>query len=52
MKYYVYHAYGLNGELLYVGKGSGDRYKHCNFSCFSPKSLNSSNKYLFLIRMF
>lgn len=30
MKYYVYHAYGLNGELLYVGKGSGDRYKHCN----------------------
>ena len=22
-KYYVYHAYGVNNELLYVGKGSG-----------------------------
>ena len=30
MKYYVYGAYGIDEELLYVGKGSGDRYKHCN----------------------
>ena len=30
MKYYVYQAVGLNNEILYIGKGSGDRYKHCN----------------------
>lgn len=30
MKYYVYQATGINGELLYIGKGKGDRYKHCN----------------------
>ena len=40
MKYYVYHAYGLNGELLYVGKGSGDRYKHCNSGVSSSFHLN------------
>ena len=30
MKYYVYKATGLNNEILYIGKGGGDRYKHCN----------------------
>lgn len=30
MKYYVYHAYGISNELLYVGKGSGGRLRHCN----------------------
>ena len=29
-EYYVYGAYGLHGELLYIGYGKGDRYKHCN----------------------
>lgn len=28
-QYYVYHAYGVNGELLYVGKGSGSRLNQC-----------------------
>lgn len=27
--FYVYVAYGVNSEVLYVGKGSGNRYKHC-----------------------
>lgn len=39
-KYYVYAAYGLDGELLYVGKGSGERYKHCNSGTSSNKNLN------------
>ncbi len=39
-KYYVYAAYGLEGELLYVGKGSGERYKHCLNGTSSNKSLN------------
>ena len=30
MKFYVYKATGLNNEILYIGKGGGDRYKHCN----------------------
>lgn len=25
-KYYVYHAYGKSGELLYVEMGTGDRH--------------------------
>ena len=45
MKYYVYHAYGLNGELLYVGKGSGDRYKHCN------SGVSSASKYSENVRL-
>ena len=28
-KYYVYVAYGVEEEVLYVGKGSGMRYSHC-----------------------
>lgn len=28
--YYVYQAKGLNDVLLYIGKGKGDRLKHCN----------------------
>ena len=39
-KYYVYAAYGLDGELLYVGKGSGERYKHCINGCSAVKDLN------------
>ena len=39
-KYYVYHAYGVNNELLYVGKGSGERWKHCNSGVSSNKQLN------------
>ena len=27
-EYYVYGAYGLHGELLYIGKGSGNRCQH------------------------
>ena len=44
MKYYVYHAYGLNGELLYVGKGTGGRLRHCNSGISSNFELN---KYYF-----
>ena len=30
---YVYAAYGSKDELLYIGKGSGNRYKHsCSFN--------------------
>ena len=39
-KYYVYYAYGLHGELLYIGYGKGDRYKHCNNGMSSNKGLN------------
>ena len=28
--YYVYCAYGVNDEILYIGYGKGDRHKHCN----------------------
>ena len=44
MKYYVYKATGLNNEILYIGKGSGDRYKHCNSGISSNFELN---KYYF-----
>lgn len=44
-EYYVYCAYGKDGKLLYVGKGSGERYKHCNSGCSSSKELN---RYYFL----
>ena len=43
--YYVYGAYGLHGELLYIGYGKGDRYKHCNNGMSSNKGLN---RYYFL----
>lgn len=39
-KYYVYAAYGVDDELLYVGKGSGNRYQHCINGCSSVKDLN------------
>lgn len=39
-KYYVYAAYGVREELLYIGKGSGERYKHCNSGCSTVKDLN------------
>lgn len=39
-RFYVYHAYGVSGELLYVGKGSGERYKHCSSGVSSKKNLN------------
>ena len=44
MKFYVYHAYGLNGELLYVGKRTGGRLRHCNSGISSNFELN---KYFF-----
>ena len=39
-KYYVYCAYGVNNEILYIGKGSGNRYQHCNSGISSNKALN------------
>ena len=39
-KYYVYHAYSKYGELLYVGKGTGDRYRHCLNGASHVKELN------------
>ena len=44
-EYYVYGAYGIHGELLYIGYGKGDRYKHCNNGMSSNKGLN---RYYFL----
>ena len=43
--YYVYCAYGVNDEILYIGYGKGDRYKHCNNGMSSNKGLN---RYYFL----
>ena len=39
-EYYVYCAYGVNNEILYIGKGSGNRYQHCNNGISSNKALN------------
>lgn len=39
-EYYVYCAYGLNDELLYVGKGQGLRWKHCISGTSHCKGLN------------
>lgn len=39
-KYYVYKAIGINGEILYVGKGINDRYKHCLYGGSQSKDLN------------
>ena len=44
-EYYIYGAYGKNGELLYIGYGKGSRYKHCNTGISSSKALN---RYYFL----
>lgn len=44
-EYYVYGAYGIHGELLYIGYGKGDRHKHCNNGMSSNKGLN---RYYFL----
>lgn len=40
MEYYVYQARGLNGVLLYIGQGSGNRYKHCNSGVSNNLELN------------
>ena len=39
-KFYVYHAYSKFGELLYVGKGTGDRWKHCLSGASNNKDIN------------
>ena len=39
-KYYVYCAYGVNNEILYIGKGSGNRWEHCNSGTSNNKQLN------------
>lgn len=39
-KYYVYHAYSKYGELLYVGKGTRYRYRHCLNGTSHVKELN------------
>ena len=43
--FYVYLATGLADENLYIGKGSGDRFKHCNSGVSSSILLN---EYYFL----
>lgn len=43
--FYVYLARGADNEPLYVGKGSGSRYKHCNSGVSSSYLLN---QYYFL----
>ena len=39
-EHYVYVAYGKDGDVLYVGKGIGDRYKHCDSGISSNYLLN------------
>lgn len=39
-EHYVYVAYGIDGDVLYVGKGIGDRYKHCDSGISSNYLLN------------
>lgn len=39
-EHYVYAAYGVNKELLYIGKGKGTRWKHCSSGISSSKALN------------
>lgn len=39
-KYYVYCAYGINNEVLYIGKGSGNRYQHCSSGASANRDLN------------
>ncbi len=39
-EHYVYFAYGKSGELLYVGKGRGERYKHCLYGASNNKDIN------------
>lgn len=39
-KHYVYIAYGADGSVLYIGKGIGDRYKHCDSGISSNYLLN------------
>lgn len=39
-KYYVYIAYGLNGEVLYVGQGKGTRWQHCVSGASSNADIN------------
>lgn len=39
-KYYVYAAYGLEGEVLYVGQGKGNRWQHCVSGASSNTNIN------------
>lgn len=39
-KFYVYKILGKNGELLYIGKGSGDRYKTHICGVSSNRNIN------------
>lgn len=39
-KFYVYKVLGKNGELLYIGKGSGDRYKTHTCGVSSNRNIN------------
>ena len=39
-KFYVYVAYGVNNEVLYVGKGKGERYKHCLNGASNCREIN------------
>ena len=39
-EYYVYGAYGINNEILYIGKGSGNRYQHGNNGASANRDLN------------
>lgn len=39
-KYYVYAAYGVKQEVLYVGKGTGARYRHCLNGASNCRELN------------
>lgn len=39
-KYYVYIAYGINGEVLYVGQGKGSRWQHCVSGASSNADIN------------
>lgn len=39
-KYYVYVAYGVEEEILYVGKGKGMRYSHCLHGGSSNPNIN------------
>lgn len=39
-KYYVYAAYGVREELLYIGKGCGSRWKHCIYGASSSTDIN------------
>lgn len=39
-KFYVYAAYGVCDELLYIGMGTGERHRHCDSGISSNRGLN------------